>query len=63
MTSRAPANVVHMLAVVARDLIGLLGAVAIVRGVYMVSPAAAWVVAGVMMVAVAVLTSRREGRA
>jgi len=52
-----------MLAVVARDLIGLLGAVAIVRGVYMVSPAAAWVVAGVMMVAVAVLTSRREGRA
>lgn len=45
--------------VVAVDLVGLSGLAALVRGVQMIYPPAAWILAGAAAVAWAVLASRR----
>lgn len=46
---------------IARDVVGLAGAAAIVTGVGMIAAAAAWIVAGVMLIGVAVLLALKTG--
>lgn len=48
-----------LLSALARDGVGLVGAACVVHGVAMWSPPAAWIIAGALLLAVAVLTSRR----
>lgn len=59
VTSANRVRLYSLAASLAGDLIGLGGVFALVRGVALISEAAAWIVAGLLMIVAAVLLARR----
>lgn len=52
--------IIPVVGIVARDAVGVIGVLAVVHGVSMFSTPAGWIVGGIVMVAFAVLTTRRK---